>query len=198
LQFAQGKTQPKMKDIILIGPVAVGKTTTAKLLSEKLNKPLISMDDLRFDYYKEIGYDNDHMKDLLEKAGIMAIYQYGKIFDAYSIERILEDHQDCIFDFGGGNNASGFDFEIARINKALDPYENVVLLFPCADRKESFKFIEKRRNITPIQRELIKHLVFDESNFKLAKHTVFVRDKTPEDVCNEVLTITNNLKNSNS
>jgi adenylate kinase family enzyme len=47
-----------MKDIILLSPVAVGKTTTAKLLSEKLNKPLISMDDLRFDYYKEIGYNN--------------------------------------------------------------------------------------------------------------------------------------------
>ena len=101
----------KKNDIILLGPAAVGKTTTAKLLSGKLGKPVISMDDLRFDYYKEIGYDNDHMKNLLEKAGIMAIYQYGKIFDAYSIERILEDHQDCIFDFGGGNNASGFDFE---------------------------------------------------------------------------------------
>jgi len=33
-----------LKDIILIGPVAVGKTTTAKLLSEKLNKPVVSMD----------------------------------------------------------------------------------------------------------------------------------------------------------
>ncbi len=67
-----------MKDILLIGPVAVGKTTTSKLLSEKLNKPFISIDDIRFDYYKEIGYDNDHMKNLFEKAGIMAIYQYGK------------------------------------------------------------------------------------------------------------------------
>ena len=53
-----------MKDIILLGPAAVGKTTTAKLLSEKLNKPLISLDDLRFEYYKEIGYDNDLMKIL--------------------------------------------------------------------------------------------------------------------------------------
>ena len=180
-----------MKEIILIGPVAVGKTTTAKLLSEKLNKPMISLDDLRFDYYKEIGYDKEHMKELLEKAGIMAIYQYGKIFDAYSIERILADHRDCIFDFGGGNNASGFEFEINRINNALSPYENVVLLYPCADKEESLKFIEKRRNITPIQRELIKYLVFDESNFMLAKHTVFVKDKTPEDVCNEVLSLTN-------
>jgi len=182
-----------MKDIILVGPVAVGKTTTAKLLSEKLNKPLISMDDLRFDYYKEIGYNDDHMKELFEKAGIMAIYQYGKIFDTYSIERILEDHQNCIFDFGGGNNASGFNFEFNRINRALSSYENTVLLFPCADKEEALKFIYKRRDFSQMQRELVEHIVYDESNFKLAKHTVFVKDKTPEDVCNEVLSITSNL-----
>ena len=51
-----------MKEIILLGPVAAGKTTTARLISEKIKKPVISLDDLRFDYYKEIGYDHDHMK----------------------------------------------------------------------------------------------------------------------------------------
>ncbi len=54
-----------MKDIILMGSPAVGKTTTAQLLSEKLDKPIVSLDDLRFDYYKEIGYDDDHMKPSL-------------------------------------------------------------------------------------------------------------------------------------
>ncbi|MFH1121381.1 MAG: shikimate kinase [Bacteroidota bacterium] len=178
-----------MKDIILIGPVATGKTTTAKLLSEKLNKPVISMDDLRFGYYKEIGYDDNHRKELFEKAGIMAIYQYGKIFDAYSIERILADHQNCIFDFGGGNNASGFDFEIERIKKVLNPYRNIVLLIPSADKEETLKFIFKRRDLTPGQKELIEYLVYDDSYHKLAKHTVYVKDKTPEEVCNEILSI---------
>lgn len=182
-----------MKDIILIGPVAVGKTTTAKLLSKKLNKPFVSLDDVRFDYYKEIGYDNDHMKQLHEKAGIMAIFQYGKIFDAHSIERILEDHQNCIFDFGGGNIVSGFEFDFDRIKHALDPYENIVFLIPSADKEESLKFIYKRQNIKPSDRELIEYLVYSHSNDEVAKHTVFVKDKTPEEVCDEVLLITNNL-----
>jgi hypothetical protein len=134
-----------------------------------------------------------NMKELLEKAGIMTIYQYGKIFEAYTIERILEDHQSCIFDFGGGATLSGISFEFDRIKRALDPYENVILLIPCVNKEESLKFIYKRRNIKPSSRELIEHLVFDESNFKLAKHTIFVKDKTPQEVCNEVLTVTNNL-----
>jgi shikimate kinase len=186
-----------MKEIILLGPIAVGKTTTAKLLSEKLNKPVISLDDLRFDYYKEIGYNNDHMKELYEKAGVMAIFQYGKIFDAYSIERILEEHHDCIFDFGGGNIVSGYNFDLDRMKKALYPYENVVLLIPGEDKEETLEFIYTRRDVKSSDRELIKYLVYNHSNFEIAKHIVFVKDKTPEEVCNEVLSICN-LKEKNN
>lgn len=183
-----------MKEIILIGPVAVGKTTTAKLLSEKLNIPKISIDDLRFDYYKEIGYSDAHMNLLLDKAGVMAIYQYGKIFDSYSIERVLEDHQDCIFDFGGGNNACGYSFDAERIIKALKPYKNVVLLFPCPDKDEALEFVYNRREIKETHKELIEFLVKDESIFKLAKHIVFTKGKSTEEVCDEVLQVTNNLQ----
>jgi shikimate kinase len=180
-----------MKEIILLGPVAIGKTTTARLISKKINKPVISLDDLRFDYYKEIGYDPLHMKELHEKAGIMAIFQYGKIFDAYSIERILEDHRNCIFDFGGGNIVSGYSFDLNRIKKALEPYENVVFLVPGKDNAETLNFIYKRRDIKPSDRELIEYLVCNHSNYEVAKHTVFVKDKTPEEVCDEILSMCN-------
>lgn len=180
-----------MKEIILLGSVAVGKTTTARLISKKLNKPVISLDDLRFDYYKELGYNHDHMKELYEKAGIMAVFQYGKIFDAYSIERILEDHQNCIFDFGGGNIVSGYDFDLNRIKKALEPYENVVFITPGKDNEETLRFIYNRRDIKPSDRTLIEYLVYNHSNYELAKHTVFVKDKTAEEVCDEILLICN-------
>jgi shikimate kinase len=178
-----------VKEIILLGSVAVGKTTTARLISEKINKPVISLDDLRFYYYKEIGYDHQHMKELHKKAGIMAIFQYGKIFDAYSIERILKDHQDCIFDFGGGNVVSGYGFDLNRIRKALEPYENIVFLVPSRDNAETLEFIYKRRDIKPGDRELIEYLVYNHSNFDIAKHIVFVKDKTPEEVRDEVLSV---------
>lgn len=180
-----------MKEIILLGPVAVGKTTTARLISEKINKPVVSLDDLRFGYYKEIGYNHDHMKELHEKAGIMAAFQYGKIFDAYSIERILEDHSDCIFDFGGANIVSGYDFDIHRIKKALQPYENIVFLVPDRDNEETLQFIYQRRDIKPADRELIEYLMYHHSNYEVANHIVFVKDKTPEEVCDEVLTVCN-------
>ncbi len=103
---------------------------------------------------------------------------------------MLEDYQNCIFDFGGGNNASGFNFEFDRIKNALHPYENVILLFPCEDKQEALEFIYERRKFTNVQKELIEHIVFDV--FKFAKHIVFVKGKTLEEVCNEVLAVTNN------
>ena len=45
--------------IILIGPMAAGKSTIAKILAEKLNLPQHPMDDVRWDYYEEIGYNKD-------------------------------------------------------------------------------------------------------------------------------------------
>jgi dephospho-CoA kinase len=43
-------------DVVLIGPIAAGKSTLGTLLSAALGLPQCSMDDVRFRYYREIGY----------------------------------------------------------------------------------------------------------------------------------------------
>jgi replication-associated recombination protein RarA len=42
-------------EIILIGPIGAGKSSVAELLSSRLSLPQQSMDERRWDYYKEIG-----------------------------------------------------------------------------------------------------------------------------------------------
>lgn len=49
-------------DIILIGPISTGKSTAGTLLAQRLGLPQRSMDDLRWDYYREIGYDEELAK----------------------------------------------------------------------------------------------------------------------------------------
>ena len=46
-----------ISDIVLIGPVRSGKSTLGKLLAQRLNLPQVSIDELRWRYYKEVGYD---------------------------------------------------------------------------------------------------------------------------------------------
>ena len=43
--------------IILIGPLGAGKSTIGHLLAKKLGLPQCSVDDVRWKYYEEIGYD---------------------------------------------------------------------------------------------------------------------------------------------
>ncbi|MBP5977492.1 hypothetical protein HW132_33470 [Brasilonema sp. CT11] len=55
-------------DIILIGPIAAGKTTIGALLAHRLSLPQYSMDERRWDYYKAIGYDKELCDLLLTKS----------------------------------------------------------------------------------------------------------------------------------
>ena len=45
------------REIILIGPIGAGKSTLGRLLADRLEVPSVSMDQVRWDYYRAIGYD---------------------------------------------------------------------------------------------------------------------------------------------
>ncbi len=151
------------------------------------------MDDLLFDYFKEIGYDDKHRLELKNKIGQKAVQQYWSIFNPHSIERILADHQNCVFDFGGGTTACEYEYNFERMKLALTPYSNVVLLIPSEDKKESLDIIYERMNIKPNGFTMIEYFVFNEAPYRLAKHIVYTKDKTPAQVCNEVLSVTQNI-----
>ncbi len=176
-------------EIILIGPVGVGKTALGKLLAEKLGIPKVSMDDVLFNYFREVGFDENHWKLISEKLGRSAAYRYLKVFGSYGVKRILEDHQDCVFDFGGGGVTGEFPDENAGMKSALADFENVVFLFPSSDKRESLQYLYDRMKINPPGWTILEHLVFQPMHEELARHKVFVKDKTPEQICLEVLNI---------
>lgn len=175
-------------DIILIGPQGAGKSTIADMLSAKMGLPQFSMDTLRWRYYKEIGYDEAKAKEMLEGVGFHALYKYWKPFDAHAVERILADHSNCIIDFGAGHSVYEDDELFRRVEKALEPYKNVILLLPSPDLDESVKIL------TDLFGEDIsggikynEHLVKHHSNHDLAKIVVYTKGKTPEETCDEIL-----------
>lgn len=178
-------------DIILIGPVGAGKSTLGKLVAEAKQWPNVSMDAIRDSYYIEIGYDEDNAKRMLVESGFLTLYRYWKPFEAYAVERLLSEHSECVIDFGAGHSVFEDDALFARVQKALEPYRNVVLLLPSADFDESVRILKERRGeIVDNGFDFAEHFVRHHSNHDLAKLVVYTKDKTPEQSRDEILALT--------
>jgi shikimate kinase len=175
-------------DIILIGPIGAGKSTQGKLLSEKLGLPRCDMDRLRFDYYKEIGYDEAVAQQLAEKEGFLSKYRYWKAFEIHAVERLLAEHRNCVIDFGAGHSVYEDEAHFARAQRALAPYVNVVLLLPSPDLDESVRLLNERTGSLVAQDfDFCEHFVKHHSNHDLARIVVYTHGKTPEETRDEIL-----------
>jgi len=175
-------------EIILIGPIGAGKSTVGKLLSEKLNLPQVEMDELRTKYYIEIGYDEAVAKSKRETEGFWGMYQYWKPFEAHAVERLLSEHKDCVIDFGAGHSVFEDEKLFDRVQKILAPYKNVFLLLPSPDLDESINILNEREEfLHEMKPNINEHFIKHHSNYDLAKHIIYTKDKTPEETCEEIL-----------
>jgi len=173
--------------------MGAGKTTIGKLLSERLGLQNISLDEIRQPYYDEIGYDNNAARQIHAERGMAGILEYWKPFEAHSVERVLQDYDDCVIDFGAGHSVYDDDALFAKVKKALQPYPNVVLILPSADKDEAVQVLSTRippdapPEIIPWYKEQNAYFVNHPSNPDLAKITVYTQGKTPDETCDEII-----------
>lgn len=174
--------------VILIGPIGAGKSTMGQLLAEKLELTQVSLDDLRFDYYREIGYDEAYAEELRAREGFLPLYRYWKRFEAHAVGRVLEDYSNCVFDFGAGHSVYEDDALFQRVTAILQPYPHVVLILPSPDLDESVAVLREREGeIVDGGVDFHEHFVKHHSNHDLAKIVVYTQGKTPEETCEEIL-----------
>ena len=178
---------PSDSDIILIGPEGTGKSTIGKLLSQKLNLPQVSMDEIRWEYYKEIGWEADTQRQIRQQEGFTGVYRYWKRFDLHGIERLLSEHSNCVIDFGAGHSVYEEDADFARASELLSAYKNVVLLLPSPDLDESVEILKQRNKLTINGVEINRFFMTHPSNQKLAKQVIYTKGKTPEEIKEEIL-----------
>src|SRR5579862_3523609 len=69
------ETQQVDSTVILIGPIGAGKSTLGALLATKLGVPQRPMDRHRWNYYNEIGYDQELADRLQKEQGFAGLYR---------------------------------------------------------------------------------------------------------------------------
>ncbi len=188
---------PHSNTIILIGPMSAGKSTIGALLAAALDLPQFSVDEHRWGYYAEIGYDEAEASRIAKsEAGMVGLLNYWKPFEAHTVERVLQDYPNHVIDFGAGHSVYEDAALFAKVQAALAPYPHVILLLPSPDLDESTRVLNERFSAMVIQyvpevdpavlrvnETFVKH----PSNHRLAKIVVYTEGKTPEDTCAEIL-----------
>lgn len=184
--------------ILLIGPMGAGKSTVGTLLAQRLGVPFSELDDLRWDYYVEIGYDGAHADKLRKEQGFEVMYQYWKPFEIHAVERAVIEHGDGVISFGAGHSVYEDSALLERAKQALAPIANVILLLPSADAAESsaalrerFMEVGRQEGFTPSEQTLsmIDHFLQHPSNARLAKHVIYTKGSSPEQTCEDILKI---------
>jgi shikimate kinase len=175
-------------DVILIGPIGAGRSTLGKLVAAALGIPQVSMDDIRFRYYQEIGYDESIAKQRYATDGFWGLYRYWKPFEAYAVERVVTEHANCVIDLGAGHSVYEDEALLTRVKQVLAPHPNVVLVLPSADLATSLDVLRDRRpflaEITP---DINEHFLTHRSNYELATFVVYTAGRTAEETCAEIL-----------
>ena len=173
--------------VILIGPINAGKTSVARCLAERLGVPHIELDDLRWGYYKEVGYDEAEARRRVEAGGFWQLYEYWKPFEAHAVERVLSEHTAGVISFGAGHSVYEEDGLFQRVQQALRPFPHVVLLVPTDDVDESLRILTERGGPGPdMQPNINEHFLRHPSNRSLARHVVHTAGKTLDETCAEV------------
>jgi hypothetical protein len=148
---------------------------------------------LRWNYYKEIGYDQELAQHIRQTGGFVALVFYWKLFDAYAVERVLSDYSDCVIDFGAGHSVYESRELFRRVKKALAPYPNIVLILPSPDAGESIRILNERTSdLTGAYGQGFnwnEYFVRHPSNYDLAKFVVYTKGKTPEETRDEILNL---------
>jgi hypothetical protein len=178
-------------EILLLGPVRTGKSTLGGLLAQQLGVPQVSLDERRWGYYAEIGYDAELAQTIRRQGGFLALMLYWQLFDAYSVERVLAEYPHCVIDFGAGVGVYESHEQFARVQQALAAYRNVFLILPSADRMESLQILRARDEEPPLDLnfDFNAHFLVHPGYYALAKFTVYTQGRTPAESCAEILTL---------
>jgi hypothetical protein len=180
---------PRTEEVVLIGPSRAGKSTQARLLSEALGLPRLSVDRVRFRYYEEIGYDPAFAQRLRAAEGHFALGLYWREFQCHAVERILAEHHGCVFDFGAGHSVYENRNQLERVKRALARVRHVLLLLPSPDLARSTRILSERNGFVPAPGRLnpIEHMVHHPSSFELARLVVYTEGRSPEQTRDEIL-----------
>jgi shikimate kinase len=174
--------------IVLIGPIGVGKSTVAPLVASLTGRSIVSMDEVRFDYFRRAGYDDTLAATFGSSGDIAGLIAYWKPYEADAVEQLVVDESDAVLDFGAGHADYPDGPLLDRVAAALAEHF-VVLLMPAKSTEESAQLLRPQLDDehAGAVHELNRGFIASPSFRQLADTTVYVAGRTPAEIAAEVV-----------
>ncbi|NKY10360.1 shikimate kinase [Cellulomonas hominis] len=179
--------------VVLVGPAAAGKSTAGALAAAALGAPFVDLDAVGGAYYREVGWSVDRLVVRARAAGRIAAEREWEPARAHAVERVVADHPRAVIALGAGHASYTQPDLRARVQRALAPAADVVLLLPSPDRDGSLAVLRERALRTKGTgwvvdgHDLLAEWLDDEGLRALARRTVHTDGRTPEETARAVL-----------
>lgn len=135
----------KRKEIVLIGPMATGKSTISLLISNKLNISCFPIDDIKWYFVYKNGYNTSTSKQILISEGFQGKMNYFyNYFGIKEIEQIFTDFHGGVFDFGATHIYHNEYVIFCKIRNILSQFQNIFLILPTNDLSVNIKILNQR------------------------------------------------------
>jgi len=182
-------------DMVLIGPTGAGKSTVAKLFAQHFQISRYSIDEMSGPYFTELGLTSELYQQIEAEQGFFAVYRHWWSAYAYAVERLVTDYPHGILDLGAAHTHYEDPSLFRRVQKALAPYEHVILLLPSPDVEYTINVLRERSakeqgwEWRVDEYDFIEHWVKDRCNYELATSIVYTAGKAPEETRDEIIRI---------
>ncbi|GHH67617.1 shikimate kinase [Promicromonospora soli] len=130
--------------MILVGPLAAGKSTLGALVAERLGHPFVDIDDIAWSYCAEVGWSLDRLLERDQAVGWAAAEREWEPARAHAVQRAVADHPDAVIAFGAGYTSFTSPACADQVRRALAPIPDVIHLLPSPDPERSVAVLRER------------------------------------------------------
>lgn len=180
--------------IVLAGPIAAGKSTLSLAVAERLGLPCYVADNVKSYYYYRQGYDAVAARRAQERGGTEGRAAANKPYDLHAVERMLEEFHDCVIDLGAGHACYLDPGLLERARTLFAPLQNTFLILPSRDPERSLEILDERirrrsggpertASLLRLNRAYLGHPSYGQ----LTKKTIYVEERSPEEVADEIV-----------
>ncbi|MFI2366327.1 shikimate kinase [Promicromonospora sp. NPDC019610] len=185
--------------MILVGPLAAGKSTLGALVAERIGLPFVDIDDIAWAYCAEVGWSLDRLLERDDAVGWAAAEREWEPARAHAVRRVVEEHPEAVIAFGAGYTSFTDPQHADQVRRALAPVPDVVHLVPSPDPERSVTVLRERAVASRGKdwiiegHDWIARWVAEPLAGELAAATVFTDGVTPEESADQLVRLRERL-----